>query len=125
MATNPTNRKHRAQQRLFHHAAHAIPTPDLVRESISTGGIPGVFKNTIYWLSRSGEDIPKILGVLPVAVIGTSPSGFGTILSQNAWLPVLKTLGACQWSEGKLMLSLAHILIDETVVLPMKHLANY
>jgi len=30
-------------------------------------------------------------------VIGASPGGFGTILAQNGWLPVLKTLGARQW----------------------------
>lgn len=76
-------------------------------------GIPGVFKNAIDWLSRPGSDIPKIFGDRPVAVMGASPGGFGTILSQNAWLPVLKTLGARHWSGSKLMLSRAHTLIDE------------
>ena len=76
-------------------------------------GIPGVFKNAIDWLSRPGSDIPKIFGDRPVAVIGASPGGFGTILSQNAWLPVLKTLGTRHWSGGRLMLSRAHTLIDE------------
>lgn len=76
-------------------------------------GIPGVFKNAIDWLSRPGSDIPKIFGERPVAVIGASPGGFGTILSQNAWLPVIKTLGARQWAGGKLMLSRAHTLIDD------------
>ena len=76
-------------------------------------GIPGVFKNAIDWLSRPGSDIPKIFGDRPVAVMGASMSGFGTILSQNAWLPVLKTLGTRQWFGGKLMLSRAHTLIDE------------
>jgi chromate reductase, NAD(P)H dehydrogenase (quinone) len=76
-------------------------------------GIPGVFKNAIDWLSRPGADIPKIFGDRAVAVIGASPSGFGTILSQNAWLPVLKTLSARQWSGAKLMLSRVHTVIDE------------
>ncbi len=76
-------------------------------------GIPGVFKNAIDWLSRPGSDIPKIFGDRPVAVMGASPGGFGTILSQNAWLPVLRTLGARHWSGGRLMLSRAHTLIDE------------
>src|SRR5688500_17034626 len=40
--------------------------------------MPGVLKNVIDWLSR---------------LIGASLGGFGTILSQNAWLPVLRTLG--------------------------------
>ena len=76
-------------------------------------GIPGVFKNAIDWLSRPGSDIPKIFGDRPVAVMGASPGGFGTILSQNAWLPVLKTLGTRQWAGGRLMLSRANRIIDE------------
>lgn len=76
-------------------------------------GIPGVFKNAIDWLSRPGSDIPKIFGDRPVAVMGASPGGFGTILSQNAWLPVLKTLGTRQWAGGRLMLSRANKIIDE------------
>src|SRR5271156_1387866 len=46
--------------------------------------IPGVFKNAIDWASRPAAEIPKIFGDRPVAVIGASPGGFGTILAQNA-----------------------------------------
>jgi chromate reductase, NAD(P)H dehydrogenase (quinone) len=70
-------------------------------------GIPGVFKNAIDWLSRPANDIPRVFGGRPVAVIGASPGGFGTILSQSAWLPVLRTLGAQQWSGGRLLVSRA------------------
>lgn len=69
--------------------------------------IPGVFKNAIDWLSRPPSDIQRIFGGKPVALIGASPGGFGTILSQNAWLPVLRTLGAQLWSEGRLLVSRA------------------
>jgi NAD(P)H-dependent FMN reductase len=69
--------------------------------------IPGVFKNAIDWLSRPAADIPRVFGGRPVALIGASPGAFGTILSQNAWLPVLRTLGARMWSEGRLMVSRA------------------
>src|SRR5216683_7475771 len=55
--------------------------------------IPGVFKNAIDWLSRPPVDILRVFGGKPVAIIGASPGGFGTILSQEAWLPVLRTLG--------------------------------
>lgn len=65
--------------------------------------IPGVFKNAIDWLSRPPADIPRVFGSKPVALIGASPGGFGTILSQNAWLPVLRTLGAELWSGKRLM----------------------
>jgi NAD(P)H-dependent FMN reductase len=74
--------------------------------------MPGVFKNAIDWLSRPPADIPAVFGNRPVAVIGASPGGFGTILSQNAWLPVLKTLGTRQWAGGRLMVSRAHQLVD-------------
>ena len=77
-------------------------------------GIPGVFKNGIDWLSRKSDvgDIPKVFGSRPFALIGASPSGFGTILSQNHWLPVLKTLGVQLWSGQKLMVSRAGGVFD-------------
>jgi len=69
--------------------------------------MPGVFKNAIDWLSRPAADIPKVFGNRPVAVIGASPGGFGTILAQNDWLPVLRTLGTRPWFGGRLMVSRA------------------
>jgi chromate reductase len=77
-------------------------------------GIPGVFKNAIDWLSRPSSEIPQLFGNRPVAVIGASPGGFGTILSQNAWLPVLRTLGTRTWFGGRLMVSRAHQVIGPT-----------
>lgn len=72
-------------------------------------GMPGVFKNGIDWLSRTGRDV---FANRPVALVGASPSGFGTLLSQNHWLPVLKTLGVQTWSGGRLMVSRANTLMD-------------
>jgi len=46
--------------------------------------------------------------------MGASPGGFGTILSQNAWLPVLRTLGTRTWFGGKLLLSRANAAFDAT-----------
>lgn len=74
--------------------------------------IPGVFKNAIDWLSRPPADIARVFSGKPVAVIGASPGGFGTILGQNAWLPVLRTLGAHLWSDGRLMVSRAGSVFD-------------
>jgi NAD(P)H-dependent FMN reductase len=74
--------------------------------------IPGVTKNAIDWLSRPSADVPKVFGNKPVAVIGASPGGFGTILSQSAWLPVLRTLGTHAWFGGRLMVSRAHQVFD-------------
>ena len=75
-------------------------------------GIPGVFKNAIDWLSRPSGDIPKVFGGKPFALVGASPGGFGTILSQNAWLSVLRTLGVHFWNEGRLLVSRAGQAFD-------------
>ena len=75
-------------------------------------GIPGVFKNAIDWASRPPKDSAAVFGGRPFALAGASPGGFGTILSQDAWLPVLRTLGTRFWSEGRFMLSRAHQAFD-------------
>ncbi len=59
--------------------------------------IPGVFKNTIDWLSRPPADAPRLFKGRPVAIIGASPGRFGTLLSQTAWLPIVRTLGMRPW----------------------------
>src|SRR4029078_5374610 len=74
--------------------------------------IPGVTKNAIDWLSRPPADIPRVFGGKPVALAGASPGGFGTILSQNAWLPVFRTLGTNLWSGGRLLVSRAGQVVD-------------
>lgn len=75
-------------------------------------GIPGVFKNAIDWLSRPPGDSSRVFGDRPFALIGASPSGFGTILAQNGWLPVLRTLGVRFWSGERLMVSRAAQVFD-------------
>ncbi|MDO9433882.1 NADPH-dependent FMN reductase [Hydrogenophaga sp.] len=70
-------------------------------------GVPGVFKNAIDWLSRPTPGLPDVFRDRPVAVIGASPGGFGTIMSQTHWLQVLRTLGTRQWHGGRLMVSRA------------------
>jgi chromate reductase len=77
-------------------------------------GIPGVFKNAIDWLSRPSSDIKRVFGGRPFALMGASPGGFGTTLSQAAWLPVLRTLGTQVWSGGRLMVSRAASVFDES-----------
>lgn len=74
-------------------------------------GIPGVFKNAIDWMSR-GDGLKLFVGK-PVAVIGASPGGFGTIMAQNHWLPVLRTLKCDLWTESRLMVSRAGGLYDD------------
>jgi NAD(P)H-dependent FMN reductase len=74
--------------------------------------LPGVLKNTIDWLSRPADDIPRVFGELPVALMGASPGPYGTILSQVAWLPVLRTLGMEFWSGGRLQVPRAKDVFD-------------
>tara|TARA_R110000782_G_scaffold65347_7_gene133074 strand:+ start:3207 stop:3758 length:552 start_codon:yes stop_codon:yes gene_type:complete len=76
-------------------------------------GIPGVFKNAIDWMSRPGDKPASVFADRPVAVIGASPGGFGTLLAQNHWLPVLRTLGARPWFGGRLMVSRVKGAINE------------
>ncbi|HYM26768.1 MAG TPA: NAD(P)H-dependent oxidoreductase, partial [Steroidobacteraceae bacterium] len=71
-------------------------------------------KNTIDWLSRPSADIKRVFGGRPFALVGASPGGFGTILSQAAWLPVLRTLGTEPWFGGRLMVSRAASVFDES-----------
>jgi chromate reductase len=75
-------------------------------------GIPGVFKNAVDWLSRPPGDSSRVFGDRPFALIGASPGGFGTILSQNGWLPVLRALGVRHWTGGRLMVSRAQQVFD-------------
>lgn len=74
--------------------------------------LPGVFKNAIDWLTRPASDIKPLFGGKPVAVLGASPGGFGTILAQDAWLPVLRTLGTKPWFEGRMLVSRAQSVFD-------------
>jgi chromate reductase, NAD(P)H dehydrogenase (quinone) len=67
--------------------------------------IPGVLKNAIDWLSRPADDIHKVFGGRPVALIGATPGPGGTSLAQAGWLPVLRTLGTVPWFGGRVMVS--------------------
>ncbi|MXN49099.1 NAD(P)H-dependent oxidoreductase [Shinella kummerowiae] len=76
-------------------------------------GIPGVFKNAIDWMSRPSSDIERIFAGKPFAITGASPGNFGTLLSQEAWLPVMRTLGTVPWFGAKLMVSRAGTVFQD------------
>jgi len=73
--------------------------------------LPGVFKNAIDWLSRPPADVKRVFRDRPIALLGASPGNFGTILSQTAWLPVLRTLGTRPWFGAKMMVSRAQSVL--------------
>jgi NAD(P)H-dependent FMN reductase len=106
-------------------AAHGIPEPVArLKDAIAAAdglllvtpeynnSLPGVAKNAIDWLSRPPGDVRRVFGGKPVAIAGASPGGFGTVLSQNAWLPVFRTLGADLWSGGRLLVSRSGNVFD-------------
>lgn len=106
-------------------AAHGIPEPVArLKDAIASAeglllvtpeynnSVPGVAKNAIDWLSRPPADIGRVFGGKRVAIAGASPGGFGTVLSQNAWLPVFRTLGAELWPGGRLLVSRAGSVFD-------------
>lgn len=79
--------------------------------------MPGVLKNAIDWLTRPPADIPKVFGGKPVAIMGASPGGFGTVSAQSAWHPVLRTIRARPFWGERLMVSRAGDLVDDEGVL--------
>ncbi len=76
------------------------------------GSIPGVLKNAIDWMSRPTADAARVFGGKPVAVIGASPGGFGTLLSQTAWLPLWRYFKMEPWYGQQLLVSKAGPLFD-------------
>ncbi|MEP7243556.1 MAG: NADPH-dependent FMN reductase [Gammaproteobacteria bacterium] len=74
--------------------------------------IPGVFKNAIDWLTRPAADIPRVFRNRPVAIMGASPGRFGTLLSQTAWLPIVRTLGMRPFYGANLYVSEASKVFD-------------
>ncbi|HEX2199012.1 MAG TPA: NADPH-dependent FMN reductase [Burkholderiales bacterium] len=106
-------------------AAHGVPaTVARLKDAIAAAdglllvtpeynnSVPGVAKNAIDWLSRPPADVPRVFRGKRVAIAGASPGGFGTVLSQAAWLPVFKTLGAEVWAGGRLLVSRAGTVFD-------------
>jgi chromate reductase len=75
-------------------------------------GVPGVFKNAVDWLSRKTPGLSDVFAGRPAAVIGASPGGFGTVLAQAHWLPVLRVLGARVYSSGRVAVSKAGAAFD-------------
>jgi NAD(P)H-dependent FMN reductase len=74
--------------------------------------VPGVAKNVIDWMSRPPADSARVFGGKPVGVLGASPGSFGTVLSQSAWLPVFRILGAEVWAGTRFALARAGNVID-------------
>jgi NAD(P)H-dependent FMN reductase len=78
------------------------------------GGIPGVAKNAIDWMSRPSDDIGRVFHGKWVALMGATPGGFGTVFAQTGWLHVLRTLRMRLWTDaGPFYVSHANKVFDE------------
>jgi chromate reductase, NAD(P)H dehydrogenase (quinone) len=106
-------------------AEHGIPDPvRALKDRIASAdglllvtpeyntSIPGVFKNAIDWLSRPPQDIARVFGGKPVALMGATLGPGGTALAHAAWLPVLRTLGTQTWFGPRLYVSNAAKVFD-------------
>jgi NAD(P)H-dependent FMN reductase len=72
-------------------------------------------------MSRPPKDIEKVFSDKPVGIIGASTSRGGTRLSQNAWMPVFRTLGMVFFSQKSMYIAGAEAsfkdgkLVDEKI----------
>jgi chromate reductase, NAD(P)H dehydrogenase (quinone) len=76
--------------------------------------MPGVLKNAIDWVSRPSADIPRVFRGLPLGFVGATPGMGGTLLSQAAWLPVWRILGVLPFFEGRVIVSGAAKVFDDS-----------
>jgi chromate reductase len=69
-------------------------------------------KNAIDWLSR-GEKASRVFANKPLAAMGATPGGFGTLNAQTAWLTTWRTLKVRVWNESvPLMVPKANTVFD-------------
>lgn len=79
--------------------------------------IPGVLKNAIDWISRPGADMAKVFHGKPFALMGASPSGFGTLNAQTAWLPIIRYFKLRPCFANAIYVSAAHEKFDANLKL--------
>lgn len=75
--------------------------------------IPGVLKNAIEWASRHGEE-PSVLEGKPVAIVGASTGGFGTVRAQNQLLLLCTILRMKPHGSFRFPLSHAEKVFNES-----------
>jgi chromate reductase len=73
--------------------------------------LPGVLKNAIDWASRPPRD--SALQHKPIALMGASPGGFGTVRSQLALRQVFLFTKSLVLPEPELYVSTAHQKFDQ------------
>ncbi|WP_280443782.1 NADPH-dependent FMN reductase [Nocardia brasiliensis] len=74
--------------------------------------IPGVLGNALDWLSRPATD--PALGGKPVAILGASPSQFGTARAQLVLRQILHRIGAPVVAGPEVTVFRSHLRLDAT-----------
>jgi NAD(P)H-dependent FMN reductase len=74
--------------------------------------MPGVLKNAIDWLSRPPRHSPQVFRGKPIGLIGATTGGWGTKLSQTAWLQVVRALRMRPFHGRSMYVSHARDLFD-------------
>ena len=92
----------------FAFPAAAVAGPGAPKGWIIAGSAPADYEFGTEHVDGSAGKQSAYIKAKPNA----SPGGFGTVLSQNAWLPVFKTLGAELYSGGRLLVSRAVNVFD-------------
>lgn len=77
--------------------------------------MPGVLKNAIDWMSRPGE-IGRVFAGKPIGIIGATTGGWGTKLSQTAWLQVVRALSLEPFFGKSMYVSRAGDLFEDGVL---------
>jgi NAD(P)H-dependent FMN reductase len=95
------------QQRIAEADALLLVSPEY------NGGVPGVLKNAIDWLSRGDAAIQNTSAGKPVALMGASPGIRGTALAQQAWQQTLRQLGLMPFNQKLLYVGGASKLIED------------
>lgn len=97
------------------------------------GGITGVLKNAIDWISRSGIARPSApLAGKRACIVGASPGVTGTVRAQDQLRLVLRRAGAVVEPQGEVLVFQAHTKIvdgrladERTRELFARHLHNF
>jgi len=89
-------------------------------------GMPGVFKNTLDWLSRPPAEIQPTFEGRPTALAGATPGGLGTTLAQSGSLAVLRQFKVALYPDHLRVSSAHEVLSDGTVAeRSAKHLDSW
>jgi chromate reductase len=97
------------------------------------GGITGVLKNAIDWISRPGIARPSApLAGKRACIVGASPGATGTVRAQDQLRLVLRRAGAVVEPQGEVLVFQAHTKIadgrladERTRELLARHLHNF